>query len=376
MKWCLGLYSEAKTFASQAGRVARISAELYREAQALHIEATCCEALGHFSESIVLCDRAKGLIILCGVSDGTLNYNIMNTRGSVHDSKSEYLEARNGQNEILRETTAEYDPYTHALALVNAAQIDVRIGVDTEDVQRNIVTARGIFSTMGHSRLREIGWCDLAQADIYLRENDFVMAKELLYSVLKSAWDRYDDLVSYSLERLADIRPWDVKNLQFTWPTLFLVHSLMSKQRLAIYKGLQFIGDTFLAQGDASTAIILFSIALDGFTHMDVHRSRAECMVCLGDISKWDGNLLGAVKHWEMARPLFERSSQTKQVAEIDEHLTTIDQDMWQKHAYNLAALREINTPSVKPEEWGDPKLEHGAPESKGNGKHLDPVAV
>jgi hypothetical protein len=49
---------------------------------------------------------------------------------------------------------------------------------------------------------------------------------------------------------------------------------------------------------------------------------------------------------------------------------------MWQKHAYNLAALREINTPSVKPEEWGDPKLEHGAPESKGNGKHLDPVAV
>jgi hypothetical protein len=91
---------------------------------------------------------------------------------------------------------------------------------------------------MGHSRLREIGWCDLAQADINLRENDFFTAKELLYSVLKSAWDRYDDLVSYSLERLADIRPWDVKNGQFTWPTLFLVHSPRSKQRLAIYKGL------------------------------------------------------------------------------------------------------------------------------------------
>jgi hypothetical protein len=99
-------------------------------------------------------------------------------------------------------------------------------------------------------------------------------------------------------------------------------------------------------------------------------------MVCLGDISKGDGNLMGAAEHWEMARPVFERSSQTKQMAEIDEHLTTIDQDMLQKHACNLAALGEINAPSVKPEEWGDHQLEHGAPESKGNGKHLNPVAV
>jgi hypothetical protein len=70
-----------------------------------------------------------------------------------------------------------------------------------------------------------------------------------------------------------------------SWTTVFLVHSLRQKEKVGIHKALQFLGDVFLALGNEHTAIILFTIALDGFTQIDVHRSRAECMLQLGDIS-------------------------------------------------------------------------------------------
>jgi hypothetical protein len=72
----------------------------------------------------------------------------------------------------------------------------------------------------------------------------------------------------------------------------------------------------------------LFTVALEGFTYMDVHRSRAECMVRLGDISNQCGDLLRAVELWNTARPLFERSSQAKEVQHIDKRLASIDNNV------------------------------------------------
>ncbi|KAJ7903237.1 hypothetical protein B0H13DRAFT_2335193 [Mycena leptocephala] len=46
------------------------------------------------------------------------------------------------------------------------------------------------------------------------------------------------------------------------WTFLFLVQALKSKQRLAIHKALQFLGDLFLAQGERNTATSLFAVAM------------------------------------------------------------------------------------------------------------------
>ncbi|KAJ7444030.1 hypothetical protein FB451DRAFT_1568515 [Mycena latifolia] len=56
------------------------------------------------------------------------------------------------------------------------------------------------------------------------------------------------------------------------------MHFLKLKQKLEIFKGLQFLGDVLIAQGDSDAARSLLIVALDGFTAMDVHHSRAECM--------------------------------------------------------------------------------------------------
>jgi hypothetical protein len=64
-----------------------------------------------------------------------------------------------------------------------------------------------------------------------------------------------------------------------SWTTVYLAHSIKFKEKLGINKALQFLGDIFLVQADEDTAVSLFSAALEGFTYMDVHRSRAECML-------------------------------------------------------------------------------------------------
>jgi TolA-binding protein len=139
-----------------------------------------------------------------------------------------------------------------------------------------------------------------------------------------------------------------------SWTTVFLVNSLKRKEKLGIYKALHYLGDVFLSQNDEHTAISLLTVALEGFTQMDVHRSRAECMLRLGDISKGHGDMLKAVEFWEVARPLFERSSQAKQVQYIDERVTAISEDVLEQYRNNLAHLAKLNAPSGTVEELED----------------------
>jgi hypothetical protein len=87
-----------------------------------------------------------------------------------------------------------------------------------------------------------------------------------------------------------------------------------------------------------------------GFTYMDVHQSRAECMLKLGDISNSHGDPLKAVELWSTAGPLFERSSQTQQVQCIEERLASVGSDVLEHHR-KIAPLVELNVHSGKDEE-------------------------
>jgi hypothetical protein len=77
-------------------------------------------------------------------------------------------------------------------------------------------------------------------------------------------------------------------------------------------------------------------------------------MLHLGDISKGHGDLLRALKLWETAKPLFERSSQAKQVGNIDGRLASVGEDVLEQHRKNLAPLAELNAPLRIVEELED----------------------
>ncbi|KAJ7822585.1 P-loop containing nucleoside triphosphate hydrolase protein [Mycena leptocephala] len=270
VEWALGDYSAAQMHANEAQRLALISADLHREALALDIEASCCRALGNYTQAMSLCLRARDLLGLCAMSGGTLDHNIMNTQAEVHKCKSEYVEARSIHNSILEETSIQ-DLYNYSFALLNVAEIDVMLGAPKDDVQRDCDRARKMLDTLG-----------------------------------------------------------DVAGVILSPPE----------------------GGEFTGSKDNPCEVS--KIALEGFTEMDVHCSRAECMLRLRDISMGHGNLLKAVEFWDGARPLFERSSQAKQVQHINERAANISKDVLQQHRNNLAHLAELNALAGTVEELED----------------------
>jgi hypothetical protein len=297
-----------------------------------------------------LCARARDLLGLCAMSNGTLDHDIMNGQAEVHRHKSEYIEACSIHNTILERTTMQ-NPLIYGLALLNVAEIDVMIGAPKDDVQRNCDRARKILDTLGDVEL--VSMCDVVLADLYLREGNSLAAQTIYERCFKLNVG-FSQITIYCLERLGDASCWGDLDGMSSWTTTFLAHSLKRKQKLGVHKALRSLGDIFLAQHDEHTATSLFTVALEGFTQMDVHRSRAECMLQLGDISMGHGDPLKAVEFWGRARPLFERSSQTKQVQNINERLAGISEDVLEQHRNNLASLAELTAPSGTVEELED----------------------
>ncbi|KAJ7307712.1 hypothetical protein DFH08DRAFT_1051622 [Mycena albidolilacea] len=336
----LGNYLPARLHACEAQRLARISADLYMEAHALRIEAMAWTLLGNYKQSISLYPRARELLVLCGMSGGSADHSTMNNQAQIHSLKSEYHEAQNIHTQILQECPVHMDPFHHGLALLNLAEI----------MQQDIERAKKIFHSM--ERTQEITMCDTIVADLYLREGDVSIAKTLFKTCLRAC--NHSEIKSYCLERLGNTGRWGAYGQMSSWTTVYLAHSMEFKEKLGIYKALQFLGDIFLAQTDEATAVSLFIVALGGLTYMDIHRSRAECMLRLGDISKGHDDLHKAVEFWDSARSLFERSSQTKHIELIDERLASIGKDVLEQHRMNLAHLVEINAPTGIAEEMED----------------------
>jgi tetratricopeptide (TPR) repeat protein len=350
VEWDLGDYSAAQVYAKEAQRLAIISADLYREAHALRMEAICCDRSGNYTKAMSLCAKARDLLGLCGMSSGNLDHGIMTTQANIHQLKSEYVEAHSIHTRILEETSIQ-DPYNYGITVLNVAEIDVIVGAPKDDVQRNCDRARKMLDTVGN--VEGVTMCDVILSDLHLREGNSLAAKTILARCFKVTLE-YSEMQTFCLERLGDTSRWGSLHGMWSCTTVFLVHSLKRKEKLGIYKALQFLGDLFLSQEDKHTAISLFTVALEGFTEMDVHRSRAECMLRFGDISMRHSDLLKAVEFWERARPLFEHSSQAKQVQHINERLAGISEDMLEQHQNNLARLAELTAPSGTVEELED----------------------
>ncbi|KAJ6474009.1 hypothetical protein C8R47DRAFT_1199568 [Mycena vitilis] len=338
--WHLGSYSQAQVYAKESQRLARITAELYEEAQGLHVEATCCHSVGNYSQSLSNCSRARGLLAACRMSYSRFDTAIMNCQAEVHELKSEYTEARSIHSRICEQPIQ--DPYVSSLGLLNIAGIDVFIGNPAVDVQRHVDAAKMYFSTTSHKVC--LAWCDAIWAHLLLREGDLVTAKALFLECINSSVTNAS-IISYCLEHLSSTSQWDSSSDTWHWPTICLAHSLKHKEKLLIHKALLSLGQVFHNQATEDTAMSLFNVALEGFTYMDVHRSRGECMLHLGDIYKGRGDLLRAVKLWDTARPLFERSSQRKQVKKIDGRLASVGKDLLEKHRASLAYLAKLNAP-------------------------------
>ncbi|KAJ6576969.1 hypothetical protein DFH09DRAFT_1077922 [Mycena vulgaris] len=325
LQWYMGDPTAGQMYASEAQRLAQISADLYKEAQALDIEATCWYTLGNYKYAASLCARARDLLVRCGRSGSRSDIIIMSTQAEIYKLKSEYAEARDIHMQILHGAPVELAPYLHASAVLNITEVEVFLDVPLEDAIA----------------------CDAIMGALHLRERNQPAAQLLFHKCLSLFWGHHAEMVNYCLERLGDRSLWGSTDWPSSWTIVYLVHASKLQQKLDVHKALQFLGDIFCTEGDQDTAVSLLTVALEGFTQMDVHRSRAECMLQLGYISKDNGDILKATEHWRRARSLFEWSSQVKQVALIDEELLSITGDVHGEYTRSLPHLSDIHVPSA-----------------------------
>ncbi|KAJ7347561.1 hypothetical protein DFH08DRAFT_936977 [Mycena albidolilacea] len=276
IQYILGNYSTAQLHICESQRLASTLADFYQYSQSLYLGARCCMELGNYKKSISVCNQGIKLLGLCNMSQDRP-------------------------------------------ALDSA--IGICLGVSKEELQKNLDVAASAYMAVGFNI--GVGMCDTVSASVLLQYGDTAAAKALFQRCLK-LFSGHSAITSYCLEQLSDMSRWHAApDWQPSWPTVFLVHSLKSRQKLGIHQALQYIGDA-LAEDDEDTAISLFTAALEGFTDMDVHCSRAECMLRLGDICRQHNNCSKAIEHWTTARPLFKRSSQGKRVEDIDTRLTSV----------------------------------------------------
>ncbi|KAJ7798421.1 hypothetical protein B0H13DRAFT_2391611 [Mycena leptocephala] len=260
------------------------------------------------------------------MSYGELDYALLNTQIAIHSDKSEYLEASDILTGILNRTPNEMTPYRRAFTLFNLTLVNVSVGTDKDAVTRSIVELQRQFKLMGHTRM--VKWCRALQAEVDLREGNISSAKTKFQECVKHSWGRDTDNTIYCLEALGNGSRWGAEKEMSSWTTLFLGNALKMKEKLALHKALQYLADVFLGHDDPDTATSLLTVALDGFTYMDVHYSKAQCMVRLGHISLSRGDLSRALELFEEARPLFARSSQESQIVVVNEWIASITQQM------------------------------------------------
>ncbi|KAJ6538371.1 hypothetical protein DFH09DRAFT_1283417 [Mycena vulgaris] len=370
----LGDPAAGQMYASEAQKLAKLCADLYNEAHALRTEAVCWHALGNYKYAASVCNRASDLLAHCGMSGGSVDSSLMITQADIHKVKSEYVEARNVQTKLLHGHPIELFRRGHAFIVLNIAELDMLLGASTDEVEWNITTAKSMFHSMEDVVNETL--CNAVMGALHLREGNVQSAKSLLHKGLSSSWGNDAELVNYCLERLGDRSLWD--STDQSWTIIYLVHASKSQQKLDVHKALQLLGDIFHTEGDQDTAVSLLTTALEGFTQMDVHRSRAECMLLLGYISKENGDMLKTAELWRTARPLFERSSQAKKVALIDKELLSLAGNGLDEHTRSLALLSEIHPLSATIETTSGSLEKTGETEDPGLGgeKELVPIVI
>ncbi|KAJ7838030.1 hypothetical protein B0H14DRAFT_2790306, partial [Mycena olivaceomarginata] len=209
----------------------------------------------------------------------------------------------------------------------------------TRDVCHKLNQVKEIFNRLPHSGA--MIHCDIVEADIELREKKFDLAKITFQECLHSIWGTDNEVESFCLERLANITAWPSSEWQFRWPVTYLGYAYKTNDNFALHKALLCLGDVFIINKDGKTAANLYMLALEGFTQMDIHRSQAQCMIRLGDLANKQGHTSKAISLWQTARPLFERSLQARDVAQIDARLSAAE-----RHEH------EALTTLTAPDQW------------------------
>jgi hypothetical protein len=211
-------------------------------------------------------------------------------------------------------------------------------------ILRNLTIAVDTFRQIHHHR--GISICEVHTADLNQCNVDTAGACGQYIQTFTRVYGIDHEPAFYALARLADsTNPVHAPPEVEKWTVVFFAFVMRPQARsmLKIHQALRCLGDVLAQQQKDNDALSILTVALEGFTWMDVHQSRGECMRTIGDVHFRHGEFSKAFTFWTEARPLFERSSQTKSIAEIDNRLA----ELHRHHEANLGQLAELTVPTA-----------------------------
>ncbi|KAJ7181201.1 hypothetical protein C8R46DRAFT_1319993 [Mycena filopes] len=336
-KWRNGDYVAALALGRQAKQLAYQESNLLAASRAMEMCTVSLLSLGDYTPAMIEIHKGRELLVLCGMTSSELYHSSLDVEAYIHMCKSEYAEARRIYATNLQDSGLDPGSYSYAMTLLNIAQVDIFIGTGKELVHQNLETAYKTFISAHHVRGQR--FCDMLSGHLNLREGDTTSARALFQDCLKPSLGKDIEVIIYCMEQLADLTQWPTQfHGQSKWPMLYLCQVHKSKSRLGLIKALLFIADIF--KDDDVTVQSLLTVAQEEFTFMDVHHSRARCMMRLGDLAQKQGKVADAADLWKSARPLFEQSLQAKDVAHIDDRLSALEQE-------SLAKLTILHAPKT-----------------------------
>ncbi|KAJ6456217.1 hypothetical protein C8R47DRAFT_189676 [Mycena vitilis] len=316
----IGQYAPAQANAEKGQQYAELLGDTLAQAQCVGISARCCYSLGDFSEALRLVQKAQELWASCGIIDPSTLLD----EGEIHNLKTEYAECREINVQLMGKPSMHQAPsWFTAIASLNVAFVDLQIQGDPNIIRQNLESAQTQFRALHY--VRGLAICSMGFAHLQLFEGDPQSANCAFEQSFRQLQHIAPEDAGYCLEKLADIcsQTGDVA-ASLRWSGLYLASSVLQKSQLETLKALRCIGDILGSEGEEESALRMYRAALAGFTRMDVHRYRADCMVRMADIHGGRGDTEQVIELLSKARPLFERSSQGTNLQSVDTKLSKL----------------------------------------------------
>ncbi|KAJ7909635.1 hypothetical protein B0H13DRAFT_2330223 [Mycena leptocephala] len=269
--WQLGQYRKAQSKIREMRRLAQIHGLFYSEAQAINVDLLCRVSQGDLASCVMLSAEARALLAFCGLQGSSLYLTLINSDAQVHLQKTEYAEAR----VLYSKTYADQAPLPRAYDRLNLAFIDAEIEPETSQVRQDLEAVKTSFESIMNPP--GITLCEVLQAYVDIRDGLLSTGRLSLERSFAETRGNDQEISILCLDKLADVTcrladTWTT----FGWVLVLMAFALNGKNTIAIYHALRCLGDIFLVQGDEDTALSLFQVAHEGFTAMDIHRSRGD----------------------------------------------------------------------------------------------------
>ncbi|KAF7303567.1 NB-ARC domain-containing protein [Mycena indigotica] len=236
----------------------------------------------------------------------------------LHSLKTEYLEARL----ILQDSMPPRDPrhpptLSRIFTDMNIALLDIELEEDPEDIARRVEEMRHHLRT---TQVAPIGFVflDMIVGELKLFQGDLGDAHHLLrQSFSKLDGTSNESSVACAL-RLGD---WDFRlgslDSAFRWSIIALAFTFRIQDKFGKIQALRCLGKVFVANENYQSARVLLELALEQLTVMDVHRWRADCLVQLAQVRKYQNDKEGQMTLLSESIPLFARSRRKGDVARV-----------------------------------------------------------